>query len=290
MFLTIASFKPYLRLARLDKPAGFMLLLFPAWWAQALATPSGTWPDLWLLLLFFIGAVVMRAAGCAINDVLDHKLDAQVARTKVRPIASGEIKPWQGILFAMLCCAMGLLIVLQMGPLSFWLALASLPLIAIYPLMKRITWWPQAFLGIIFNWGAWMGFAAVQGTIPFTAFILYAACFFWTLAYDTIYAFQDIEDDMLAGIKSTARRLGEHARYVIILWSGLSFILLLWAGLHAGLGAVFMAGMAIALIHMAWQLKNWRKDNAASSLAAFQAHTIFGAIVFAAILLGRIFS
>lgn len=283
-----AAAQPYARLARLDKPAGFMLLLFPAWWAQVLATSDGEFPNLWIFVLFFIGAVVMRAAGCAVNDVFDHKLDAQVERTRHRPIASGAIKPWQGIVFALACCLIGLLIVLQMGTLTFWLAVASLPLIALYPLMKRITWWPQVFLGIIFNWGAMMGFAAIQHTLPLASFVLYLACFFWTLSYDTIYAFQDKADDEVAGIKSTARVLGNDARKTILIWSGVSFALLLLAGAIGGLSPLFYLGMLIALIHMGWILKNWRMEDSASSLASFQANTTFGWIVLAAMMAGRV--
>ena len=283
-----AMMRPYARLARLDKPAGFMLLLYPAWWAQVLATPNGAWPDVTLFVLFYVGAVVMRAAGCAINDVFDYKLDAQVERTRLRPIASGEIKPWQGVVFAIICCIIGLCIVLQMNSLCFWLALAALPLIALYPLMKRITWWPQVFLGIIFNWGAMMGFAAIQGTLPIAAFILYAACFFWTLAYDTIYAFQDIRDDEMAGIKSTARRLGQHAKPMIILWAVLTIGLLVAAGFMCGMGIVFYVGMALAALQMFILLKNWRAEDGASSLAAFQANTMFGDIVLAAMILGKV--
>lgn len=280
--------RAYVRLARLDKPAGFMLLLYPAWFAQVLATPPNTWPDVTLFILFYIGAVVMRAAGCAINDVFDYKLDAQVERTRSRPIASGEIKPWQGILFSMLCCVIGLVIVMQMGNLAFWLAVASLPLIALYPLMKRITWWPQVFLGIVFNWGAMMGFAAQQHELPIAAFVLYAGCFFWTLSYDTIYAFQDIRDDEMVGIKSTARRLGNNAKAFILLWSVLSLLLITAAGFMCSMGWVFYVGLAAASIHKGILLKNWRMEDSASSLAAFQANTLFGDIVLAAMILGRI--
>jgi 4-hydroxybenzoate polyprenyltransferase len=277
--------QPYAHLARLDKPAGFMLLVFPAWWAQILATPHGTAPNFFIFVLFFIGAVVMRAAGCAINDAMDYKLDAQVERTRLRPIARGEISPRSGILFAVACCILGLVIVMQMGNLSLWLSVLSLPLIAAYPLMKRITWWPQAFLGIVFNWGAMMGFAAVQGSLPLHAFLLYAACFFWTLAYDTIYAFQDIEDDVAAGIKSTAQRVEKNT---ILAWSGLCILLLLMAGFYAGLGPFFYAGMMIATLQLIFLLKQWRANDTASCLAAFQGNVVFGFIVLAAMLLGRI--
>jgi len=280
--------RSYVRLARLDKPVGFMLLLYPAWFAQILATQQGAWPDVTLFVLFYIGAVVMRAAGCAINDVFDHKLDAQVERTKTRPIASGEIKPWQGVAFAIICSVIGLVIVVQMGVLAFWLAVASLPLIALYPLMKRITWWPQVFLGIIFNWGAFMGFAAQAQALPVAAFILYAGCFFWTLSYDTIYAFQDIRDDEMAGIKSTARRLGNNAKPIIIVWSVLSIVLISVAGTICQMGWLFYVGMVAATIHKGVLLKNWRREDSASSLAAFQANTMFGDIVLAAMILGRV--
>lgn len=282
------ALKPYVQLARLDKPAGFLLLVYPAWWALALATPRWSWPDVTLFVLFYIGSVVMRAAGCAINDVWDHKLDAQVERTRQRPIASGIIKPWQGLVFAAACCLVGLALVMQMGRLCFWLALASLPLIALYPLMKRMTWWPQVFLGIVFNWGAMMGFAAKTETVPPGAFVLYAACFFWTLLYDTIYAFQDIHDDERAGIKSTARRLGAHARPVMTGWAILCITLIVVAGAMSAMSPVFYVGMGCATFYMAHLLKNWRSDDCASSLATFQANTLFGDIVLASMISGHI--
>lgn len=280
--------QPYVLLARLDKPAGFMLLLYPAWWALALCAPKGGWPDLGYFILFYLGAVIMRAAGCAINDVFDHKLDAQVERTKLRPIACGQIKPWQGIVFAACCSLIGLGIVMQMDVMAVWLAVASLPLIVLYPLMKRITWWPQIFLGIIFNWGALMGFAAVTGGVPLPAWMLYAGCFFWTLAYDTVYAFQDIRDDEGAGIKSSARRLGRFARPAIMLWAVICWGLLLVAGFMTQMSLVFYIGMAGAALYMMVTLLRWHPHDATSSFAAFHANMVFGDIVLGSMIIGRV--
>ena len=197
--------RPYAVLARWDRPIGTWLLLWPCWWSVALAPGRPAW---WLIPLFGIGAVAMRGAGCVINDLTDRDLDARVARTRERPLASGRLGVPQALGFLALQLLVGLLVLLPLNGPAVGVALASLPLIVIYPLMKRITWWPQAFLGITFNWGALVGWAAATGGLAAPALLLYAAGFFWTLGYDTIYAHQDKADDALIGVRSTARRLG----------------------------------------------------------------------------------
>ena len=201
-----APVRPYLRLMRLDRPIGTWLLLLPAWWSLALAAPR--WPDLGLMALFALGAVVMRGAGCTVNDIADHKFDAQVARTAARPIPSGAVSVLQALCFLGLQLGIGLAILLCLNGAALAWGAASLLLVIPYPFMKRITWWPQAWLGLTFNWGALLGWVAVTGRLDAAPLALYAAGLFWTLGYDTIYAHQDKEDDILIGVKSTALRLG----------------------------------------------------------------------------------
>lgn len=280
--------RPYALLARLDRPAGFMLLFFPCAFAQLLATPAGLLPSGLFFLLFLLGAIVMRGAGCAVNDVVDEKLDREVGRTRLRPVASGALSRRQALVFAAGATALGFLIVLPMGGAALAAAALALPLIVLYPFMKRITWWPQAFLGITFNWGALLGFAAVRGGVEWPAMLLYAACFFWTLGYDTIYAFQDREDDALAGIKSTARLLETRARKWVGLWYGVFFLLLLAAGASARMGWLFYIASAAVCVQLLAQLKNWKMDDAQSSLDVFRSNIVTGWVVWAALLLGHV--
>jgi 4-hydroxybenzoate polyprenyltransferase len=281
--------RSYALLIRLDRPIGFWLLLFPAWWALALATPAGTLPSLDLMLAFLAGAIVMRGAGCIVNDLTDRKLDAAVERTATRPLASGAIKPWQALAFAALLLLTGLVIVLGMGHLTLIMAAASLPLILAYPFMKRITWWPQAFLGITFNWGVWLGTAAVLGELTLPSLLLYIACFFWTLGYDTIYAFQDIRDDEKAGIKSTARLFGDKAAGWVSLFYGLFWVGLVIAGAAAQLGLGFYIGMALCIRAIIEELRYWQQGDAHNSLVIFKSSSVLGWIVLFAILAGKFF-
>ena len=198
--------RPYLRLARVDRPIGTWLLLLPCWWSLSLASPS--WPDGKMLVLFVIGSLVMRGAGCTVNDIVDREFDARVARTAARPIPSGQVSVRQAVIFLALQLLLGLVVLLQFNAFAIGLGIGSLVLIVLYPFMKRITYWPQLFLGLTFNWGALLGWAAVKGGLGLSAAALYAAGIFWTLGYDTIYAHQDKEDDILIGVKSTALKFG----------------------------------------------------------------------------------
>ena len=198
--------RPYLSLARADRPIGTWLLLLPCWWSISLASPS--WPDGKMLVLFVIGSLVMRGAGCTVNDIVDRNFDARVARTAARPISSGQVSVRQAIIFLALQLLLGLVVLLQFNTFAIGLGIGSLVLVALYPFMKRITYWPQLFLGLTFNWGALLGWAAVKGGFGLSAAVLYAAGIFWTLGYDTIYAHQDKEDDILIGVKSTALKFG----------------------------------------------------------------------------------
>jgi len=279
---------PYLRLARFDRPIGTWLLLLPGWWALALAPPHGGWPDPWLFALFGIGALLMRGGGCVINDLFDRDFDARVARTADRPIASGAISIPRALIFLAALFGVSLLILLQFNPIAIAVGVASLALVVPYPLMKRITWWPQAWLGLTFNWGALLGWAAVRGDIAAPALVLYAAGFFWTLGYDTIYAHQDKEDDALVGIKSTARLFGDRSRPWIAGFFAVCLALLALAGWLIGLGWPFYAGLGLATAHLAWQTASADFDDPKNCLTRFKSNRDFGLIVLAAIVAGQV--
>ncbi len=281
-----AALKPYFRLARIDRPIGVWLLLFPCWWSVALAAPS--WPDLWLFALFAIGALVMRGAGCTVNDIADRKFDAQVARTSARPIPSGAVSVPQAITFLCLQLLAGLIVLMQFNMFTVALGMSSLALVAVYPLMKRITYWPQLVLGLAFNWGALMGWAAVRGEIDASPLVLYAAGVLWTLGYDTIYAHQDKEDDVLIGLKSTALKFGEFTRPWLFGFYGGTTALMVVAGYLAHLAWPFYAVMALAAGCLAWQAASVDIANPKDCLAKFKSNRYFGWIVLAAVIAGQV--
>lgn len=280
-----AWLRPYAVLARWDRPIGTWLLLLPCWWSSALA-PGG--PHLGLLALFALGAIAMRGAGCTVNDLADRRLDARVERTRHRPLASGELGLRQALSFVALQMLIGLLVLAALHPVAIAIALASLPLIVIYPFMKRITWWPQAFLGITFNWGALVGWPAVTGELAVAVLALYAAGFFWTLGYDTIYAHQDKADDALVGVKSSARRLGAATPRWLWVFYGLATALFALAGALAGLGPGFYALLVLVAVHFGWQIRTLDLDDPRSCLARFRSNRDAGLLVFAAVLAGKI--
>jgi 4-hydroxybenzoate polyprenyltransferase len=270
--------KPYLRLARFDRPIGGWLLLFPAWWSQALAELSlgRAYPNPWYLLLFLAGAFVMRGAGCTYNDIVDRDYDARVVRTAARPIPSGQVSVTAAFVFLALQCLVGLLVLLQFNWFTVAVGASSLLLIAVYPFSKRFTFWPQAALGLTFKWGALVGWAAVTGALALPALALYAGSVLWTIGYDTIYAHQDKEDDALLGLKSTALRFGEATpRWLAGLYGG---AIILWggAGLLAGAGAVFLLALALVALQLVWQIRTLDIDDARNCLARFQSNRVVG--------------
>jgi len=283
-------FRPYAQLARLDRPIGTWLLLFPGCWAIALAAPAGGWPNLWLLFLFAFGSVVMRGAGCTFNDMVDRNYDRQVARTADRPLASGAIGLFGAIVFLVIQLLIGLFILLLLRPLAAGLGIASLLLVAAYPFMKRITYWPQAFLGLTFNWGALMGYAAATGEIALPAVALYGAGIAWTMVYDTIYAHQDKEDDALIGVRSTALKFGGRTKWWLGLFAAVMLALLALTILLGGLGRIAWLALAGAALHLAWQIAFVDVDNPADCLKKFRANRWLGWIVFAGILGSRFFN
>jgi 4-hydroxybenzoate polyprenyltransferase len=284
------TFRPYARLARLDRPIGTWLLLFPGWWAIALAALPGGWPNPWLLILFAFGAVVMRGAGCTFNDIVDRNYDRQVARTSGRPIASGDIGVFGAIVFLGIQLLIGLFILLLLSPLARGLGIGSLLLVATYPFMKRVTYWPQAFLGLTFNWGAIMGYAAATGQVSVTAITLYGAGIAWTMVYDTIYAHQDKEDDALIGVRSTALKFAGRTKWWLALFALVMLGFLALTILLGGLGRTAWLAVAGVAIHLAWQIALVDIDNPADCLKKFHANRWLGWVVFAGILAGRIFT
>ncbi len=272
-----ALLRPYAVLARIDRPIGIWLLLLPGWWSVMLASGGAgqmSGHDWKIFFLFGLGAIVMRGAGCVVNDLWDRNLDKKVERTRVRPIASGAVSVKQASGFLIVLLVIGFAILMQMNLLTIFLGIVSLPLIAVYPLMKRFTWWPQAFLGITFNFGALMGWSAVTGEISGAALLLYVGGIFWTLAYDTIYAHQDIEDDALAGIKSTARLFGDKSKDIVITFFGLTYVLV-----SASIGDIGFGLMLPALAHIIWQSRKWNPESTKSSLRIFKSNRDFGFLI-----------
>lgn len=315
--------KPWLKLGRFDRPIGIWLLLIPGWQGIALGwsmfdTPRG--PLLWLAFAFALGACLMRAAGCAFNDIVDRDIDAKVARTALRPIPSGSISVRQAWVFVIGCSLTSLLILLTLNLTAVLLGVASLALVAAYPFMKRITWWPQAWLGLTFNWGVLMGFAAATGgyglalwmaeqttgfvitsiyhadswwilqksALLLPALLLYLGAVFWTLGYDTIYALQDIEDDAMVGVKSSARRLGANVRRGVGIFYILTIVLTVAAGAIASLGPLFYIALLPWAAHLFRQARDVRPDNPALALRLFRSNRDAGFILLFAIILGAV--
>jgi 4-hydroxybenzoate polyprenyltransferase len=282
-----ASWLPYLRLARMDRPIGTWLLALPCFWAVGLAMRSigSAYPAPWLLLLFGIGAMAMRGAGCTYNDIIDREIDASVTRTRERPLPSGQVSVAQARAFMLALCLVGLAVLLSFNGFAIFLGLAVLPIVALYPFVKRFSYWPQAVLGLAFSWGALMGFAAIEGRLRQPALLLYIGAVCWTIGYDTIYAHQDREDDDLIGLKSTALRFGRATRVWVGLLYGAAWAAITLAGILAEAGTVFLFGMLLAGAHLAWQVATLDIDDPDNCLERFRSNRDFGLIVFAAIVL-----
>ena len=278
--------RPYLRLARADKPIGGWLLMWPCFWSAALAAEATGWrlPDLWQLALFAIGAHVMRGAGCAYNDILDRDIDAKVERTRSRPLPSGDIGTRAAAAFALALSGAGLLVLLQFNTLTRALGVLSLLPVAVYPLMKRITHWPQAVLGLAFGWGALMGWAAVFGSLAAPPLLLYAASIAWIIGYDTIYAHQDREDDAVVGVKSTALKFGASTPYWLTGFYAAFWLLLALAARSAGAGLPFAVMMLALAAQLGWQIVTLDIGDPANCLARFRSNHTAGALVFAGLL------
>lgn len=287
MRLVPVRFQPQAQLARLDRPIGTWLLFWPCFWGMALAGAQiNSYPPLAFIALFAIGSVVMRGAGCTFNDIADRDIDAKVERTALRPLPSGRISVLGAWLFLMTQAFIGLLVLIQFNLFTIGLGIASLVLVALYPFMKRVTYWPQFFLGLTFNWGALVGYAAIMGELAPAAYALYAAGIFWTLGYDTIYAHQDREDDALIGVRSTALLFGRHTALALIVFYTASLGLLALAGYWGGLSVLFWPALLVAAYHLFMQIYRLDIHDGARCLALFRSNRDTGMIIAAAFLLG----
>jgi 4-hydroxybenzoate polyprenyltransferase len=285
-----AATRPYLRLARLDRPIGSWLLLLPCWWSLGLAGIRADHPPSpWHIALFFVGAFVMRGAGCTWNDLVDRDLDARVERTRSRPIPSGQVTVAHATLFMLGQALIGLLVLLQFNRYTLFTGLASLAVVVIYPFMKRITYWPQIFLGLAFSWGALMGWPAEWGRLNWPALLLYIGAISWVIGYDTIYAHQDREDDLMIGIKSTALLFGENTWRMLAGFYAGAVILIAAAGLAADGGLIFLLGMLAFAAHLAWQVLRLDINDPAHCLKLFKSNRDAGLILFGAMLLEAVF-
>jgi 4-hydroxybenzoate polyprenyltransferase len=278
--------RPYLRLARLDRPIGSWLLLMPCWWSAALAAPLTH--DLRqlpaIIALFFVGAFAMRGAGCTWNDISDRDLDAKVERTRSRPIPAGQVSVPQAFVFLVAQSLIGLMVLLQFNRFAVMTGIASLAVVAVYPFMKRITWWPQVVLGLAFSWGALMGFAVMLGAIGPSALALYAGSIAWVIGYDTIYAHQDTEDDALIGVKSTARLFGERTHQAMVVFYGLAVILIGMAMRLSSAGLAGWVGLTAFSLHLGWQIARLKIDDPALCLRIFKSNRDAGLVLFAGLL------
>ena len=280
-----ASLRPYALLARLDRPIGVWLLFLPGLWGILLGR-AGVARTVGLVALFALGSVVMRAAGCVVNDLWDRDIDRKVARTAGRPLASGALRAWQAFGFLALLLLAGLGVLLLLDPLAQWLGAGSLVLVATYPLAKRITWWPQLMMGVTFGFGAPLGYAAAAGRIDAPWVALYGATILWDLGFDTVYAHQDREDDALAGVKSTARLFGQHTRPFLASCYAGALGLLVLTGWLGGLGVAFYPALVLPAALLAWQVAALDIDDPARCLRLFRLNREVGLAVALALLLG----
>jgi 4-hydroxybenzoate polyprenyltransferase len=282
--------RPYLRLSRFDRPIGSWLLLMPCWWSAALAAgiarDAGQLP--FVIVLFFIGAFVMRGAGCTWNDITDRDLDARVERTRSRPIPVGQVSVPQALAFLVLQALIGLAVLLQFDRFAVMTGIASLVIVAIYPFMKRITWWPQVVLGLAFSWGALMGFAVILGRIDLTAVVLYAGSIAWVIGYDTIYAHQDAEDDALIGIKSTALLFGAATHRALVVFYTLAVVLIGAALVLAGARWPAWIGLVAFAAHLVWQIRRLDIGDPALCLRIFKSNRDAGLLLFAGLLVDAV--
>lgn len=286
-----ASWQPYLRLSRFDRPIGFWLLALPCYMGQFLGRGGigFSYFDLLLMALWVVGAVAMRGAGCSFNDFVDRDIDAKVARTAGRPLPAGLITPKQALIWTIAQCLIGLVVLLLLPRPAQIIALLAIPMVAAYPFMKRITWWPQVWLGLTFNWGVLVGYGAVMGNLDWPALWLYLACVCWTIGYDTIYAQQDIEDDALVGVKSTARLFGDRARFWVSVFYavsvGLALISAVLAAGSAGAALVGVCGIMAFGLHLWGQVSALPKSGIASEpLFLFKSNQVAGLILVGALL------
>lgn len=276
------AWRPYLRLARADRPIGTWLLLFPCWWSLGFAgiARGDTLPHAWYMVLFAVGALVMRGAGCAYNDYVDRDYDALVERTRGRPIPSGQVSANEALVFVAALAFVGLLVLLQFNWTTIFLGASSLLIVAVYPFMKRVTFWPQVILGLAFNWGALLGWTALTGSLSASPVLLYVGSVAWTIGYDTIYAHQDKEDDLMLGLKSTALRFGENTTTWVAGFYGVAVVAWALAAFLAGAHLITFIGLALVCLHLSWQVSTLDIDDADNCLRRFKSNRDVGAVLF----------
>ena len=282
----------FIELTRLKKPTGYLLLFWPCVWGLTLIYDFNGSLNIYFfyILLFFLGSVFMRSAGCIVNDILDRKFDKKVTRTKNRPIASGKISVQTGFLYAFILCLLAFFVLINFNYFTIIIALASMPLAFTYPLMKRFTYWPQLFLGITFNYGLILGWASISEQIDVAPIIFYLGAIFWTLGYDTIYGFQDIKDDEIIGVKSTSIKFKGTAKIFLILCYLFLISSLIIGGLMMNFDLIYFLFILIPIIHLFfYQIKNFNSKNPTSCLRIFKSNNYLGIIIFLNILVGRLF-
>lgn len=281
--------KPYLRMSRLDRPIGYQLLFWPCAFSLGLASMATGQAYNWgYFILMLIGAIAMRGAGCTFNDIVDRDIDDKVARTRSRPIPSGQVSVKQAAVWLVAQSLIGLLVLVQFNAFTIWLGIASLALVAIYPFMKRITFWPQLFLGLAFSWGALVGWSAVTGSLSWQPVVLYLACIAWTIGYDTIYALQDVEDDALIGVKSTARLAGARVRPFVAVFYVIAALLWMTAATGSGPHWLFYAAAVVPIGLLAWQVATLERENGPKCLMHFKSNHWVGIALTAAMVLSTL--
>ena len=280
----------FLELTRLKKPIGYMLLFWPCAWGLTIAYDFSSDLKIYFfyLSLFFLGSVLMRSAGCIVNDILDRKFDKEVFRTKERPIASGKISVKLGLLYASILCLFAFIVLINFNFFTILIALASMPLAFTYPLMKRFTYWPQLFLGITFNYGLLLGWTSINEEINMLPFIFYLGAIFWTLGYDTIYGFQDIDDDEIIGVKSTSIKFKKNPKIFLCFCYFLFIFVIVFTGLELNLNKFFFMGATIVFIHLFFQIITFERENKLKCLNIFKSNNILGLIILMSIVLGKI--
>ena len=281
----------FIELTRLNKPIGFMLLFWPCMWGLTLAYDFNTGINKYIFysILFFLGSVLMRSAGCIINDIADRNFDKMVSRTKNRPIASGEVSVKLALFYSTVLCLIAFLILINFNFLTICLAIASMPLAFIYPFMKRFTYWPQLFLGITFNYGLILGWVSINNNINFTPLVLYLGAIFWTLGYDTIYGYQDIKDDEIIGVKSTSIKFKNNPKKFLNICYLIFSSLLVITGITMSFSMVYFALILLILFHLFFlQIKKFKIDEPLTSLKIFKSNNFFGLILFIVILTERL--
>ena len=281
----------FIELARLKKPIGFMLLFWPCAWGLTIAYDFSNDVKVYYfyLFLFFLGSVLMRSAGCIVNDIIDEEFDKKVERTKNRPIASGKVSKKLGLIYTSILCLLALLILINFNWLTIILALGSMPLAFSYPLMKRYTYWPQLFLGITFNYGLILGWVSTENSLNIVPIILYIGAIFWTLGYDTIYGFQDIKDDEIIGIKSTSIKFKKNPIPFLTICYSIFIFITLMVGILMKFNNLFFIILILPFLHLfAYQVKNIKINDASNCLKIFKSNNFFGLLILLTILVGKL--